>query len=254
MKHFRNLVLTLIVLLVIAGVVAATCPAQYAYRFFADRLGAVKLAGISGSVWNGHALRIQVFDQELGALNWHLQAAPLLDRELIAHIDLSGGEVAAAGVVERSADGTISMRDATFHFPASMAAPALDIPALQLLGDIDVRLTLAQLRGAWVSAASGSLRWNNAAVTGVAQAQLGDLEATFSSAPDGAIAGVVHDLGGPLQVNGSFKIAGGSFDAEALLAARDGNPQVIEALRYIGEQQADGTSLLKIHGGLFKLF
>ncbi|MDR3389158.1 MAG: type II secretion system protein N [Rudaea sp.] len=254
MKLFRSLILIVVVLLVIAAVVAATCPAEYAYRLVADRLGAVKLSGISGSVWNGHAASAQVFGQELGALDWQLHAAPLLGGELLAHVDLNGGDVTAAGTVDRNVGGTISVRDATFHMPAHMAAPALDIPALDLLGEIDGKLARAQLHGAWVDDASGSLRWNHAAVSGAAQAQLGDLEATFSSAPDGSIAGVVHDLGGPLQVAGTFKVAAGSFDAEAKLAARDDNPQVMEALRYIGQAQADGTSLLIIHGGLLKLF
>jgi hypothetical protein len=254
MKFLRNLILILIVLLVIGGVVVVTCPADYAYRLVADRLDAVKLGGISGSVWNGHAASARVFGQELGVLDWQLEAAPLLNREVMAHIGLNGGEVKASGIVDRSADGTISVHDATFQMPARMAAPALDIPALELLGEIDGKLAQAQLHGVWVDGASGSLRWNNAAVAGAAQAQLGDLEATFSSAPDGSIAGVVHDLGGPLQVSGTFKVAAGSFDAEAKLAARDGNPQVIEALHYIGQLQADGTSLLLIHGGLLKLF
>jgi hypothetical protein len=254
MKFLRNLLLFLIVLLVIAGVVAATCPAEYAYRLVADRLGVVSLAGISGSIWEGHATRTQVFGQDLGALGWRLEAAPLLSREVMAHIDLSGGEVTATGLVHRTADGTINVRDATFHMPASMAAPALDIPALQLLGNVDGTLTQAQLHGAGVSGASGNLRWNNAAVAGAAQAQLGDLEATFSSTPDGGIAGVAHDLGGPLQLNGTFKVAIDSFDVDANLSARDGNAQVIEALHYIGEPQADGSSHLIIHGKLFKLF
>lgn len=253
MKLLRRLLLLLVVLLVIAGVVAATCPADFAYRLIADRLGAVRLAGISGSIWQGHASSVQAFGQELGALDWRLEVAPLLSRELLVQLNLGGGEVTASGVVERSADGTIEVRDADFHLPARMAAPALDIPALQLLGNIDGKLIRAHLRGVWLDDASGSLRWNNAAVAGAAQAQFGDLEATFSSVADGAIAGVAHDLGGPLQLNGTFKVAAGSFDAEATLAARDGNAQVAEALRYIGQAQADGSSHLVIHGGLFKL-
>jgi general secretion pathway protein N len=254
MRIFRNLILFLVVLFVIAAVVAATCPAEYAYRLVADRLGVVRLTGISGSIWDGHATGTQVFGQELGTLGWRLQAAPLLSREVMAHIDLSGGEVTATGLVDRTSDGTISVRDATFHMPASMAAPALDIPALQLVGNIDGTLTQAQLRGVGVTDASGNLRWNNAAVAGAAQAQLGDLEATFSSTPDGGIAGVAHDLGGPLQLAGTFKVAMDSFDVDANLSARDGNAQVTEALRYIGEPQADGSSHLVIHGKLFKLF
>jgi hypothetical protein len=254
MKLLRRLLLLLIVLLVVAGVVAATCPANFAYRFAADRLGALRLSGISGSIWRGHAGSTQLFGQELGALDWQLEAAPLLNLDVLAHITLGGGEITASGIVEHTSDAAIHVRDASFQLPAHLAAPALDIPALQLLGDIDGKLTQARLRDAWLDDARGSLRWRNAAVAGAAQAQLGDIEATFSSTPDGAIAGVVHDLGGPLQVDGTFKVSAGGFDADAVLAARDGNPQVAEALRYIGQVQADGSAHLVIHGKLFQLF
>jgi len=123
-----------------------------------------------------------------------------------------------------------------------------------LLGDLDVAIAHAHLRDTWPERADGSAHWRNAAVAGAAQAQLGDLETTFASAADGSIEGVVRDLGGPLQLAGNFKVSAGSYDAQATLAARDGNAQVVEALRYIGEPQADGSSLLKIHGQLFKLF
>lgn len=254
MRILRTLLLFLFALVLIAGVAIATCPADFAYRLVADRLGVFKLAGISGSLWQGRAGSTQVFGQEIGALDWRLEAAPLLGGEVMAHVRLAGTDLNADGIVDRTSDGTISVREATFRVPARMAAPALDIPALQLLGNIDGKLTEARLKGAWVQQASGSLHWTDAAVAGAAQAQFGTLEATFSSAPDGTISGVAHDLGGPLQLNGTFKVSAGSFDADANLAARDGNPQVIEALRYIGEPQADGTSHLVIHGQLFKLF
>jgi general secretion pathway protein N len=254
MRILRILFISCIVLLAVAAAVAATCPADYAYRLVADRLGVVKLGGVSGSLWTGHAASAQVFGQELGALDWHLEAAPMLGLELKAQVALSGGDVVASGTIDRGADGTIQVSDAIFSLPARLAAPALDIPALQLLGDIDGKLTHARIRSMWMDSASGTLRWNKAAVAGAAQAQFGDLEATFASAPDTSIDGMVHDLGGPLQVDGTFKVTAGRFDAQAKLAARDGNPQVIEALRYIGQPQADGTSLLEIHGQLYNLF
>ena len=254
MRLLRNVLMLVLVLLVIGAVVLATCPAEYAYRLVADRLGVIKLGGISGSIWQGHAASVQAFGQPLGALDWQLEAAPLLGREVIAHLRLTGADVTAAGRVERAPDGTITLRETTFRVPARMAEPALDIPALQFLGAIDGTLAEARLRGAWLEQARGTLRWNDAAVAGAAQAQLGTLEATFSSTPDGAIAGVAHDTGGPLALNGTFKVSAGSFDADAILAARDGNPQVAEALRYIGQLQPDGGSHLIVHGQLFKLF
>lgn len=254
MRILRNVVMVLVVLLVIGAVVVATCPAEYAYRLVADRLGVVRLGGLSGSIWQGHASSVQVFGQPLGAVDWQLEAAPLLGREVMAHVRLSGAEITANGTIDRTPDSTLSVREVTFRVPARLAEPALDIPALQFLGNIDGTLAEARLHGAWVEQASGTLRWNDAAVAGAAQAQLGALEATFSSAPDGAIAGVAHDTGGPLELNGTFKVSAGSFDADAILAARDGNPQVTEALRYIGQLQADGKSHLIVHGQLFKLF
>ena len=42
--------------------------------------------------------------------------------------------------------------------------------------------------------------------------------------------------------------------ASLVLFARNEDLQLREALQYIGEPQPDGTSLLKIHGQLYKLF
>jgi hypothetical protein len=254
MKHLRRFVLFVVAVLIIACIAAITCPAQFAYSFIADRLGAVKLSGISGSIWNGHASSVQVFGAPIGALDWELQAAPLLHGTATAHLALSGGEITATGDVASSSGDAVELGNATVRAPAHVAAPALDIPALQLLGDLDIAIAHARLRGAWPEAANGTAHWRNAAVSGAAQAQLGELEATFASTADGSIGGNVRDLGGPLQLDGTFRVNAGSYDADAILRARDGNAQVSEALRYIGEPQADGSSHLVIHGQLFKVF
>jgi len=254
MRHLRRFILFLVALLAIATIVVVTCPAQFAYRLVADRLGAVRLAGLSGSIWQGHAASAQLFGVELGAVDWQLQPAPLLHGAAAAHLTLGGGALSASGDVTGGLDGVMQISAATIRVPAQFAAPALDIPALQLLGDLEIVIAQARLRQAWPESANGTAHWRNAAVAGAAQAQLGDLEATFASAADGSINGAVHDLGGPLQLSGTFVVKAGSYDAEARLLARDGNAQVTEALRYIGEAQADGSSLLRIHGQLFKVF
>ncbi len=125
---------------------------------------------------------------------------------------------------------------------------------LQLLGRIDIDIAQLRVQGAWPTAAQGEIRWRNAAVAGAAQASFGDLQARFASAADGSIAGTAHDLGGPLQLDGTFKMDAGGYDAQARLAARDGNAQVLDALRFIGQPQGDGTTLLLIHGKFFRLF
>lgn len=254
MKQLRRFTLLLIVLIALAGIGIATCPASMAWRFLAARAGALKLDGLSGTVWNGHAASASVFDKPLGALDWQLHPLPLLRGVTAAQLDLHGGEVTGSGAVAREADGTLNLDAATIHLPASLAAPALDIPMLQLLGQIDIDIAQLRMQGAWPTAATGKILWHNAAVAGAAQAGLGDLRAQFATAPNGSIAGTAHDLGGPLQLDGTFTIESGGYDVRARLAARDGNRQVLDALRYMGQPQGDGTTLLLIHGKFFSVF
>ncbi len=254
MKHLRRFILFIIVVGALAAIAIATCPASFAWRFIAGRAGAVKLDGLSGSIWNGHAASASVFGTPLGELDWHLHPLPLARGVIAAQLDVRGGEVTGSGAVERESDGSLRVTGAVIRLPAALAAPALDIPMLQLLGNIDIDLAQLRVQGAWPTAARGKILWHNAAVAGAAQASLGDLQVDFASAADGGIAGSARDLGGPLQLDGTFTIAAGGYDVRAKLAARDGNPQVLDALRFIGQAQGDGTTLLLIHGKFFNVF
>ena len=254
MKLLRGVLLFAIVLAAVAGVAAWTCPADLAYRYFGGRLAPLALHDLSGTIWQGRAAAVELFRQNLGALEWRLQPAPLLHGQAIAQLTLTGDGVAATGLVERGADGQLSFRDVVAHLPARMAAPVLAIPALELLGTIEINLTQARLRGAWLEGANGAAYWHDAGVAGAAQARLSDLQLTFASAADGTIAGVVHDLGGPLQAEGTFTASPGRYDAQVRLAARGDDPRVSEALQFVGQPQSDGSRQLVIEGRQLGLF
>lgn len=254
MRILRFLLLALIVVVIVAGVVAWTCPADFAYQRVASRLGPVRLSGISGTVWQGHAATIEIFGQPIGSLDWELQPAPLVHGNVVANVHVSGNDLAAKGVIQRDYGGAIHFSDATANLPARILASAIDIPSLQLNGQMEIDVSKAHLNGVWFDDVQGQAHWRNAGVTGAAQADFGQIESTFASAADGTIAGTVHDTGGPLIVDGTFHAIAGSYDAQARLAARDGNPQVSEALQYVGQAQPDGSVLLLIRGQMFKLF
>jgi general secretion pathway protein N len=249
MRFLRGLVIGIVVLAAIAGVAAWTCPADLAYRFAADSLVPVKLHDLAGSVWHGHAGGAELFGMNLGAIDWTLQVQPLLSGEMIAQVTLTGDGVSGSGVIDRGG-GQTEFRDTTLRMPARLAAPMLAIPMLELLGTMEIDIAHARLRDLWLDDAAGTVRWRDAAVAGAAQAKLGDLQATFASTADGSIAGVVRDLGGPLEVAGTFKAGLVAYEAQARLAARGDNPQVIEALQFIGQPQADGSRNLEIRGRL----
>ena len=255
MKAIRVLLMLLFVLVVIGGVVAWTLPADLALRWFRPNLGPLQLSGISGTVWEGRAGAVGAFGKPLGAIDWHVEKTPLIFRQVVAHFTLGGGPISAGGNATRDPDGSVLVRDVKFSFPAELAAPALDIPALKLLGTIDGSLAEGRIIGGWIAGARGNARWREAGVIGQAEARFGDVVAEFASAPDGSIAGTVKDDGSSsLVVDGQFVVRSGEFDATMRLGARAEDNQLREALRYIGEPQADGSSLLKIHGQLLKLF
>ncbi|HET7064770.1 MAG TPA: type II secretion system protein N [Rudaea sp.] len=254
MKLLRRVLLLLIVLAAVAGLAAWTCPADLAYRYFGGRLAPLALRDLSGTIWQGRATTVELFRQNLGALEWRLQPAPLLHGEAIAQLTLTGDGITATGLVDRGADGEVSFRDVVAHLPARIAAPVLAIPALDLLGTIEIDVAQARLRGVWLEEASGAAYWRDAAVAGAAQARLSDLQLTFASAAGGTISGVVHDLGGPLQADGTFSASLARYDAQVRLAARGDDPRVTEALQFVGQPQSDGSRQLVIEGRQLGLF
>ena len=250
MRKALILACTLLVLLVIA---AWTLPAEIAYAWFGKRLLPVTLSELNGDLWNGRAGSMRVLGQEIGALTWHLQKLPLLSGDLVAQVDVSGAGGSAHAALTQDAERTLEVRDATIALPAATMEPALGVPALRLLGAVDITLTHARFRGIWIEAADGSAIWREAAVSGAAQARLSDLRVDFSTLPDGRIVCHVYDLGGPLAAEGHCEFKAGAYSAQVRLAAREGDAHVLDALQYVGQPQSDGSVFLKIQGHLLQL-
>jgi general secretion pathway protein N len=247
MRSLRIAVLVVVALAALIGVAAWTCPADLGYRVAGDALAPIRLRDLTGTIWNGHAAHTDLLGTDLGAMDWELQPLPLLRGVMAARVTLAGAQISGHASVERSGVLT-DLHDAALHLPARLAAPVLAIPALDLLGTIQIDIGRARLRGLFPEAAAGTARWRDAAVAGAAQAPLGDLQATFATTADGAIAGSVHDLGGPLEVAGTFRAGLGQYEAQARLIPRGDNPQLNEALQYVGQPQADGSRSLQIRG------
>ena len=255
MKILKWLFVLVAVLAVVAGVVAWTMPADVAYRYLAPRLGPVSLVGVRGTVWDGHADGVSVFGRDLGELDWRVEKAPLFMRSVHADLRIRGADIDTSGLIERDSEGRIRAHDVRFRVPATLFSPALDVPSLKLLGTVTGTFREITLFNGLLADASGNARWTDAGVSGSAEARFSDIIAEFASKPDGSIGGTIADDGkGNLEVNGSFSIAATGFQAEAFLAARNDDPRVQEALRYVGQPQADGSSHLLINGQLFKLF
>jgi hypothetical protein len=253
MRTFKFLIMALATLLVLAIIVAWTLPAALFYRYAAYTDSPVILSGISGTLWKGHADGISVFGRDVGEIDWTVDKSALLGLRVVADLRLRGVDIDVAGEVARHRDGSVHAHDVRFRFPAALLGPAIDVPNLRLVGTIDGVLADAAIEHGWIAGASGTARWSEAGVSGQAEARFADVLAEFATQADGSIAGTVHDSGGSLEIDGTFSVRATGFDAQARLRARDNDPHVLEALRYVGQSQADGSSLLVIHGRMFRL-
>jgi len=254
MKRLLGWLLALIVLGVLfVVIVAATLPAATAYRYAEPRLQPLRLQGIEGSLWNGRAAQASVYALPLGELRWTIDPWAAVWLRARGEMALSGRDLTASTRIDATRDRML-LQDAAARMPASVLAPALDIPSLVLLGEIDLKLQSLELRAGMLQTASGVLTWRQAGVSGAAEARFSDLRVTFTSPRDGLIEGVVSDDGGTLAASGNIVIERERFRAEVRLAVRGDDPHLAEALRYVGERTADGASLLRVEGSLRKLF
>ncbi|MBD8525554.1 type II secretion system protein N [Pseudomarimonas arenosa] len=253
MKFIRNVLILLVVLMLVAAGVVALFPARTAVEWLSPRLGAVKLEEVTGTIWKGQAARFSVRNQHLGALGWSISPRSLLHSALIGEVRLLGDRFEGESKLHVTGPLSGEFKDLRLVFPAELLNPALDIPGLLPVGKVEVQLTDVKLVMGYPQQLDGKAIWRNAAVAGEAAASFGDLNAEFRSVPGGKINGVLGDNGGNLSLEGTFELGATGYEAEAILAARDGNPDVIKALGWIGEQQSDGSSILKVSGRLLPL-
>ncbi|MBL0028926.1 MAG: type II secretion system protein N [Rhodanobacteraceae bacterium] len=254
MKKLLGWMLALIVLVVLfVVIVAATLPAATAYRYVEPKLQPLRLQGIEGNLWGGRAAQASVYALPLGELRWTLEPGAALALHARGEAALVGRDLNAMTQFDASREH-VSLRQIDARIPASVLAPALDIPSLVLLGDLNLKLDSAEVHNGLINAAKGLLVWRNAGVSGAAEARFSDVTVSFSSPRDGVIEGLVRDGGGTLAADGRILIERERFSAEITLGVRGEDPQLAEALLYVGQRTPDGRSLLRVDGTLRRLF
>lgn len=204
-----------------------------------------------------------------GNLRWNNAATAAISHDLLGNVDVTfdsaadggiggtlkndGGRGSLAAKWKFGSDHALELNDAALRFPASLLSPLMRLPGIEVNGDVDGSFARLVLRdGLWPSTVAGKLVWHGVSVSGARQIALGDMEWNLGTDPDGSIIGVLNDLGGPLQINGTFKATNTSYDAAAQLAARGGDPLIRQALRKIGAPQADGSTIVQAKGEFAK--
>lgn len=248
----RKLLLSLLVIALLAVALFVTAPAEIAYRFVANRIGTVRLDGVSGSVWSGSAKDVSSHGVALGTLHWEVDRFAALRGAVDCNFVLRGKDDFAQGAIA-GAKRDFTVTNLNGSFPGTLLGPALDIPALVLGGNVSVEAPRLALRDGTLVAADGVATWKDLSISGITAAAVPGLEARFTTSGE-TITGTIKDLGGPVSVDGTVTLAGRRFHTEVALKTREPNPQLEEVLKFIGERGPDGGSLLRVDGELRPLY
>ncbi|HEX7815892.1 type II secretion system protein N [Dyella sp.] len=251
MKLWLRLTGVLVVLLLVLAGVIAFLPARWAQSAIETRLHGLRLAGVGGSVWNGHA--DSVIDSQgvaLGRVDWQLSRRLLLGH-LEATIDFDGPKIGFKGHMERISDTAQHWSDVHVRFDLSQAS-ADAATGMRPSGVLEADIGNALLQGQWPTQLNGTGRWREAAmITRQGSVALGTLR-WEAQAQNGLIQGTVNDLGdqGPLKLSGVFAASALGWRYSLDATPRGSQPALRRWLASLGPVDAEGSLHLEYKGGL----
>lgn len=237
----------------------AQFPAATAYRWFGGFAPGLRLAGITGTVWNGRAALGSVPDLPMQDLGWSLDALPLL----IGRASFDFRLRLADGFV----NGHLSASPRSLTFSSVQATTTLAtlgsmLPLQGARGMISLNLDTLELRNAWPVSAALLLRLRQIEVPPLAPGAapgliaLGDYELSDVEIGERRLAAKLRDTGGPLEVRGTVALelasprslaeARPSFDGR--VREREALPDVLrEPLDFLTvERDAEGWRTLDL--------
>ncbi len=251
----RKLIWTLIILFVTAVILTATVPARVVWRYQSERLPAVKLSQIEGTIWRGSAEVLQVQNIPIGKLRWRLQALSLLRLQPTVSAELDG-PVQARAEISRSL-GKIRIDQFHATSDATWFKPVLAIPAVEPTGKLSIDFDDVVLDEAGIpETARGEILLSEAGVTGIANATLNDVKIEISpQAAEGdnaaGLKGVIRSVGNRaamISVKGEFSLQQRNYTASVRVEPNQDNIGVQQVLKWIGAPADNGARLLLIQG------
>jgi general secretion pathway protein N len=233
--------------------VVSLFPAATAVRWFAPP--ELALAGVGGTIWSGNAALASVPGLAVRDVRWSLRRLPLL-------IGRATGQLSArlpSGFLETG-------------FSASFGTLQLD--GVRLSTNIDTLAGLLPLSGAsglvsatfdklvltdgWPTVLQGQVRVSDLLVEPLIGAEQGPLplgahEVQFEMGDGDTVRGVIHDLGGPLEINGTLTLTPArEYVLEGKLLTRpDAAPMLVQSIQIMtSDPDASGRRTFTFTGSL----
>ena len=222
-------------------------PARVAYDAFAPP--ALRLSGVTGTVWDGTAVSGAAGGIYLDNLRWSFVLTSLLRGRLGFDVTVAPAGGFLDGRIEIGPGGTLVFSG----LDASLSIAALQglIPAPGIEGNVRLQFDALRVENGLPVAADGTIDVAGLLVRGLSPAPLGDFRAQIASS-DRAISGSVEDINAVLDIAGSLRIgADRTYVLEGLVAPTPQTPAaVVEQLRFLGSANARGQRQFRFEGRL----
>ena len=236
----RGIVITVLAVLAFAVIIVARMPASWVIPSPPARIACT---GTDGTLWNGTCTGLVVEGQPVGDVSWSVHPAKLLTARLAAHVVLArtshAGRSDAQADLEWGLGGRVVARNVKADFPLD---PSL-APQLHLTwqGNIHTDLALVRVNGKALEELQGLIEAHDLRELGSQGADFGSYSLQFPGGA-GEQTGKLHDLGGPLSVEGTVRLTNEpGIVVEGLVAARPTAPQDLQTqLRILGSPDAQG--------------
>ena len=240
----RGLWIALVGAIVFTVIVVARLPASW---LVPNRFAQGSCASIEGSLWSGTCGTLTVNGMSLGDLSWELHPLRLFAGKLAAHLTLANGPADANGDVELGLGQQVTARNVVAELPLDPKLLPLVPPTLR--GRAPAQLALVRLEHGQLRDLAGTIEAHDLIDTAGNRTPLGSYVVSFPGG--GAVpTGALHDLDGPLALEGTLKLTPQpGFELEGLIATRPGAPQeLVNNIRFLGAPDASGRRPFAISG------
>ncbi len=231
--------------------VVVQTPADRLYELVKDKLPAVKLYQLDGSIWQGRSALVTIGPraERLISLKWELQPAALFLGRAQAEVNFKYDGRNVAATVGRNLGGYF-LKDLNANLAAATIEKFSAQFAIGLKGIFKVELDTLSLAAGQLNHVEGKLTWRDAGID-LNSASFGDFEAILNTV-DGTINGVIRDLDGPMKVNGTLILQPtGEYVFAGTIELRDKNRNDLrQGLRFIGTPNPKGVYTIKYQGQL----
>lgn len=238
--------LTLVGVVVFAGVVLATLPASLLISRLPPEL---VVDGVGGTVWNGAADSVRLRGAPLGALSWSAEPLALLQGELAYRIEVARPDGYLRGRVAATLGGALEGRALELALPVTALHPEHD--ANSWAGTLQGQIEHVRLEHGWPVALIAAFTISDLRPPGSTLA-IGSYAIEFDgrASTPAQLVGRVRDSAAPLLVRGQLAISDNrSYKLEGEVTPRPGaSPDVVQAVAFLGSPDAVGRRSFEIIG------